>query len=327
MVLKLFSSLGWGRRWRTASDGVKSAEQCSGRGVRAGVNSLTVALLVGVAIGLASTPDGRAWLREPTLLLGSSANASASPPKAVTAVPVAVDTAPTITPLKDRIARGQLRVGVFGDSMADGLWAGLYRELRDTPGVTVTKFSELSTGLSRYDYVDIQAKTERQISEQPVDVAVILFGTNDTHSISIDGRVHPFGAEDWKAAYGQRIEDLVIMLRARDVVVYWVGLPRMRRDSFDQKIAIINGVVATRAATLNVPFIPTVAETSTAAGFYDAYLFDSKSGQRQLMRANDGIHMSMAGYLRLSGPVVARLTRDAGLDVPDRATAPAAAGA
>ncbi len=308
-------------------DRLKPDEQCSRHGVRAGVNSVTVALLIGITIGLALTPDGRAWLREPTLLLGSSANASASAPKAVTALSVGSDAAPIVTPLMDRIAGGQLRVGVFGDSMADGLWAGLYRELRDTPGVTVTKFSEVSTGLSRYDYVDIQAKTERQISEQPVDVAVIMFGTNDTQGISIDGRVHAFGAEDWKATYGQRIDDLVTMLRARDVAVYWVGLPRMKRDSFDQKITIINGVVATRMAALNVPFIPTIAETSTAAGAYDAYLLDPESGQRQLMRANDGIHMSMAGYLRLSGPVVARLARDAGLDAPVRADAPAAAGA
>jgi hypothetical protein len=34
------------------------------------------------------------------------------------------------------------------------------------------------------------------------------------------------------------------------------------------------------------------------------------------MRANDGIHMSMAGYLRISGPVAERLKRDAGLIVP-----------
>ena len=35
------------------------------------------------------------------------------------------------------------------------------------------------------------------------------------------------------------------------------------------------------------------------------------------MRANDGIHMSMAGYLRMSGPVAERLKRDAGLERPE----------
>ncbi|CAN5257642.1 hypothetical protein BH10PSE1_BH10PSE1_31920 [soil metagenome] len=283
-------------------------------GVRAGINSLTAALLVGVAIGLVLTPDGRSWLRHPTLLFGSSANASA-PAVAPAALPVAAaPTLPTVTPLKVRMEQKHaLRVGVFGDSMADGLWTGLYRDLNNQSGVTVTKFSEVSTGLSRYDYVDIQDKTARQIAEHPVDVAVVLFGTNDAQGISMDGQIHQFGSEGWKAAYGKRVDDLVALLRSRDVMVYWVGLPRMKRGSFDAKMSLINEVVAARMTALNVPYLPTTALTSDAEGDYDAYLAATGTGRRQLMRANDGIHMSMAGYLRLTEPVAATIRRDAGL--------------
>jgi len=265
--------------------------------VRANINSLTAALLVGVGIGLLLTPDGRAWIRHPTLLFGSTANASAGPEPVSAAVQPAanVSAGPAITPLKVRMASGKLRVGVFGDSMGDGLWAGLYRDLNGTPGVTVTKFSEVSTGLSRYDYVDIQAKTERQIAETPVDVAVILFGTNDAQGISMDGQIHAFGSEGWKTAYGKRVDDLVALLRSRDIAVYWVGLPKMKRESFDAKMTLINEVVAAHMKALNVPYISTVALTSDDTGDYDAYLTAHDSGRRQLMRANDGIHMSMAG--------------------------------
>ncbi|WP_339913654.1 DUF459 domain-containing protein [uncultured Brevundimonas sp.] len=286
--------------------------------MRAGINALTVAFVVGVLAGLALSPDGRAWLRHPTLLLGATANASAPAettptPVVPAAAPVAVG--PVITPLETRLAQGKLRIGVFGDSMADGLWAALYRDLNPVPGLSVTKFSEVSTGLSRYDYVDIQAKTARQLDEQPVDVAVILFGTNDAQGISLDGEVHRFGTDGWKAAYGQRIEDLVTLLRGRDVAVYWVGLPRMKREGFDAKMTLINEVVAERMAALDVPYIETVPLTSNAAGGYEAYL-PTDTGRRTLMRANDGIHMSMAGYLRIGDPVAARLKRDAGLERP-----------
>ena len=287
--------------------------------MRANINSLTAALLIGVGIGLVLTPDGRAWLRHPTLLLGSSANASAAPePASVVLAAVTVPTGPVITPLKTRMASGKLRVGVFGDSMGDGLWAGLYRDLSKSPGVTVTKFSEVSTGLSRYDYVDIQAKTERQISETSVDVAVVMFGTNDAQGISMDGQIHPFGSDGWKAAYGKRVDGLVALLRSRDVVVYWVGLPKMKRASFDGKMSIINAVVSAHMAALDVPYIPTTALTADADGDYDAYLTAHDSGRRQLMRANDGIHMSMAGYLRISEPVAQRLITEAGLPDPAR---------
>ncbi|OYX33307.1 MAG: GDSL family lipase, partial [Brevundimonas subvibrioides] len=173
--------------------------------MRAGVNAVTAALVVGLLGGLALTPDGRAWLRRPTLMLGDSANASASPPvvtrAAVPADPVVAPVvAPPTNPLRNKAAQGRLRIGVFGDSMADGLWTALYRDLDGEAGVEVIKFSEVSTGLSRYDYVDIQAKTAGQIAGQPIDVAVILFGTNDAQGIELDGTVHAFGTPGWRAA-------------------------------------------------------------------------------------------------------------------------------
>ncbi|MDQ8027545.1 MAG: DUF459 domain-containing protein [Brevundimonas sp.] len=289
--------------------------------MKVGINALTATFVIGVIAGLALTPDGRAWMRHPTLLLGGQASASA-PPSAeaeteTTAAPVVapVAPAPTVvrtTPLAERLAKGSLRIGVFGDSMADGLYAGLYRDLQGQPNVSVSKFSQVSTGLSRYDYVDVQAKTRGQLDSQPVDVAVVLFGTNDAQGISMDGVVHAFGTDGWKAAYAQRITDLVTLLRSRDVAVYWVGLPRMKRESFDGRMALINGVVAERMRTLGVPYIETTALTSNAEGAYEAYL-PNDAGRRTLMRAHDGIHMSMAGYLRMSAPVAERLKRDAGL--------------
>lgn len=296
--------------------------------MRAGINALTVAFVVGVVAGLALTPDGRAWMRNPTLMLGGSAVASPATPeptgpaRAPAPVPVVHPAAPRvmITPLAERAAKGTLRIGVFGDSMADGLYTGLYRDLHDQPGVTVTKFSQVSTGLSRYDFVDIQAKTRRQLDEEPVDVAVILFGTNDAQAIELNGEIHAFGTDAWKAAYARRVDDLVALLRSRDVAVYWVGLPRMKRPTFDARMTIINDVVEGRMKALGVPYLETVDLTSNAEGEYEAYL-SGAGGRRQLMRANDGIHMSMAGYLRISEPVAERLKRDAGIG-PASAPAP-----
>jgi hypothetical protein len=304
--------------------------------LRAGINALTAVFVIGVLAGLALTPDGRAWLRHPTLMLGDKAAASAPPPAVVPAPVAAVPAtaaAPAmarVTPLNARLAEGPLRIGVFGDSMADGLYAGLYRDLQDQPNVSVTKFSQVSTGLSRYDYVNIHAKTRAQLDEHPVDVAVMLFGTNDAQGIDTGDTVHMFGTDGWKAAYARRIDDLVALLRSRNVVVYWVGLPRMKRDSFDGRMMLINEVVEARMRALEVPWIETVGLTSNADGGYEAYL-PNAGGRRVLMRADDGIHMSMAGYLRMSEAVAARLKRDAGLDrpqlpaqAPARPAAPAA---
>ncbi len=296
--------------------------------MRAGINALTAIFLIGVLAGLALTPDGRAWLRHPTIMLGDRAAASAPlpasapAPAAVAPATVPVPAPARATSLNARLAEGPLRIGVFGDSMADGLYAGLYRELQDEPNLKVSKFSQVSTGLTRYDYVNIHDRTQAQLDEQPVDVAVLLFGTNDAQGIDTGGDIHRFGTDGWKAAYGRRIDDLVALLRSRDVAVYWVGLPRMKRDSFDDKMTLINGVVEARMRALGVPYIGTEGLTSNAGGGYEAYL-PTSGGRRVLMRAGDGIHMSMAGYLRMSAPVAAMIRRDSGLDrVP--ATGPAA---
>jgi hypothetical protein len=282
--------------------------------VKFGVNTVTAVFVAGVVGGLALTPDGRAWLRSPTLMLGGQANASASPPTVEAPVAAPAPARP-VAQVQDasvlRARAGNLRVGVFGDSMGDGVWAALYREFRNDAGVEVTKFSEVSTGLSRYDYVDIQAKTQRQLDETPVDVAVVVFGTNDAQGIDDGGVIHDFGTPGWKAAYGRRIDDLVGLFRSRGVVVYWVGMPRMKRDGFDGRMAIVNEVVEARMKALGVPWLETVSLTSDAEGDYMPYA--EVGGRRKLMRANDGIHMSMDGYLRLAGPVEAAIRRDAGL--------------
>jgi len=286
----------------------------SGDGVRAGINALTVAFVVGVLAGLMLTPDGRAWLSNPTLMLGGQASASANASGAAVAeAPVEVEAPVPTSSLKSRYADGTLTIGVFGDSMADGLWAALYRDLGDLDGVDVVKFSEVSTGLSRYDYVDIQAKSTRQLAERPVDVAIILFGTNDAQAIVVDGQIHPFGSDGWKAAYARRVDNLVELMRSRGAEVYWVGLPRMKSSGFDGRMAIINGVVEARMTALGVPWFDTVALTSNEAGGYEAYLSD-EDGRRRLMRAGDGIHMSMSGYLRMADPVADRLKADMGVD-------------
>ncbi|MEY4240438.1 MAG: hypothetical protein RJA14_134 [Pseudomonadota bacterium] len=292
--------------------------------MRAGINALTAIFLIGVLAGLALTPDGRAWLRHPTILLGDRAAASAplptsaAAPAAAAAATVPVPATTRVVPLSARLAEGPLRIGVFGDSMADGLYAGLYRELQDEPNLKVSKFSQVSTGLTRYDYVNIHARTQAQLDEHPLDVAVLLFGTNDAQGIDTGDDIHRFGTDGWKAAYGRRIDDLVALLRGRGIAVYWVGLPRMKRDSFDEQMMLINGVVEARMRALGVPYIQTVGLTSNGDGDYEAYL-PTAGGRRVLMRAGDGIHMSMAGYLRMSAPVAAMIRRDSGLD---RAPAP-----
>ena len=290
---------------------------------------LLVGLAIGVLIGINLTPDTLAPVTAP-----AAANATAPTPTAhpapIAKTPTAVlrtGNAPIIaaTPasadVRAQLARlassgRTLNVGVFGDSLGDGVWAALYRDLHGDKGFNVIRLSQVSTGLSRYNYVDIQQKTVGQLAAQHIDIAVFMFGANDQQGIVDDGKIYPFGTDGWKAAYGRRVDNLVYTLRQQGAVVYWMGLPKMESHRFDDGASLINAVLAQHMTVLGVEFIPTVAETSDANGDYSAYLAEPGAKAKKLMRANDGIHMSMTGYLRIAAPVAGMIRRDLAAAAP-----------
>ena len=288
----------------------------------------------GLALGLAVGPTGAALLgfRFPYLKLSlgdapgavaerapgpvpAGAPAPAVPPlRAQPAAPIATQAAvrPEPQPGALAIPAGRtLSIGVFGDSMADGLWAALYRDFRKSGSVEVLRLAQNSTGLTRYDYVDVQTQTRDQLAEHHVDIAVVLFGTNDGQGIVTDeGKVYPFGTPAWRQAYETRIDALVKLLRSQGAVVYWVGLPKMEKAEMDRRASMLNGIFQARMAALGAPFIPTVAQSVDELGQYDAYLAVPGEAHKRLMRAPDGVHMTMAGYGRLAGPVATRIHDD-----------------
>jgi hypothetical protein len=201
-------------------------------------------------------------------------------------------------------------IGVFGDSLGDGLWAGLYHQLRDGKTYEVVRFSRAATGLARYDYVNVQERAAAQLEGRHIDIAVVMVGANDEQGIIENHQVFNFDSPRWRDVYASRIDNLVGLLRRNGAAVYWVGLPKMRRSGYDQKAQILNSIYSSRAAALGVPFIPTVPVTIDGNGGYDDYL--TVGGHPQLMRAKDGVHMTMAGYLRIASPVSGLIRTDVG---------------
>jgi len=201
-----------------------------------------------------------------------------------------------------------LVIGVFGDSLGDGLWAGLSQQLRG--GYQVVRFSRAATGLVRYDYVNVEDQAGRQLAGRRIDIAVVMVGANDEQGMLKGRQILAFDTPPWRAVYAGRIDSLVALLRQHAGAVYWVGLPKMRNPAYDDKAQRLNALYEARARALGVPFVSTIPATADGQGRYSDYLAD---GDRpRLMRARDGIHMTMAGYLRLAAPVADRIRADTG---------------
>jgi len=263
-------------------------------------------LAAGVAIGLAFAPQLSAWMAEGPAV----AVAAAAPAQAVDAdgLPQAV-AAPADVPagLARAVAEKRaFRIGVFGDSFGDGLWAALYNQLPRREAFQVLRFAEQATGFTRYAQNNLEDKLAAQLAEGPVDVAVISFGANDTQGIYVNGKVAPLLSARWKAEIATRITRYVKALQAQGATVVWVGLPVMRDPKYDAQVQGMNAFYAALMADLDVPFIDTRAAAVDGQGRYASHL-PGKDGVPWLVRAGDGIHMSMKGYRLLTDSLAMRL--------------------
>lgn len=191
-----------------------------------------------------------------------------------------------------------VEIGVFGDSFGDGIWWALTQQLRGDARFRLHQFSQRSTGFA--GWADMTGAFRARLNGQPLDAAIISFGVNDTHGLTVDGRHVAFMSSEWRDVVGARLAAVVGLLRDRGVQVYWIGMPRMRRPDFEAKVRALNGFYAARMQALAVPFVDTVFATTDRQGQYTDHLVNPDTGQPMLARARDGIHMSMNGYRLLT---------------------------
>jgi hypothetical protein len=200
-----------------------------------------------------------------------------------------------------------VNVGVFGDSFGDGIWWALDQQLDGENGIEIHRLSRPATGFTSYQNVNLLDDIRAKLDRQPLDIAIISFGANDTQGIMADGRAAQYMSETWRRIVGERVDSIVTLLRGRGIQVYWVGLPRMRSERYDEKAQRMNAFFAGRMRALNVAFIDTVPVTQDAQGRFTASLPNPETGRLTPARTNDGIHMTMSGYTLLTRGLAQRL--------------------
>jgi hypothetical protein len=287
---------------------------------------LLIGVAVGVMIGVAFLNQGGAPSKGPA---GGQTNQASGPP--ITTITQDCPM-PYGAHLMSVLSQNQtITVGVFGDSFGDGVWAALYHLL--PKNYHVVQFSKESTGFTRYASLNLEDVERDQLAQGPVDIAVIDFGANDTQGIYDGGHAYALLSDGWRNVYGQRMDRYVTALRNQGAMVYWLGLPIMRKPEYDSQISGMLAFYDQRMTALGVPYIDVKKLSEDANGQFNDYLPVPGQAEPRLMRAQDGIHMSFAGYERIAQPVadriqayVQRARATLALDAPPPAApAPAAA--
>lgn len=277
----------------------------------------TAVLFIGIAVGASI---GQAFASS------GAEVAPTRPPLAATNTAAPARNCPTQVSLSPRLIAAlregrEIHVGVFGDSFGDGLWAGLYNDLRPQPAFTVHRFAKQATGFTRYRTLNLLDDATEKLTGQPVDLAVVSFGANDTQDIYEDGKLMRYMGEDWRQHIGGKVRAYIARLQQDGASVVWVGLPRMRDAKFDGQIQQMNAFYADLMCELNVPFINTLPKSVDAQGAYSEYLSAPGRSEPIKARAPDGIHMSMTGYRLLISDMTNMIRQLAPATAPaDRST-------
>jgi hypothetical protein len=209
------------------------------------------------------------------------------------------------------------RVVVLGDSLGDGLWSGLYRAFQEDTNLEFIQRSKVSTGFVRTDSYDWNEELAKILKEESYPIAVVMIGANDDQAIRSGKDWLKVGSDGWREVYGQRVEAFIKKLRAANMAVYWVGLPIMRSPDQSTDAEMMNDVFREKAFINGAKFIDTWNGFTDEAGRFSAYGPDM-TGQVKRLRADDGVHFTMRGYLNLAHFVEKELRRDLALAKNER---------
>ncbi len=201
-----------------------------------------------------------------------------------------------------------LHVLVVGDSQAQGLAGGLQRQYRRDPTVQVIDHSRIGTGLASWTRLDwVKEASEIPAPEAPC-VAVVMFGANDRPPIRIHGQVNEPLRTTFSATYGGRVRAIATSLKKVTTAVIWVGHPIVRDPLYAEDMVLLNGLYADQSRAGGADWFPTWPMFVDAQGAFMPY-GPGIDGQTTRLRADDGVHLTPAGYdvlARALQPAIAR---------------------
>ena len=215
------------------------------------------------------------------------------------------------------------RVVVLGDSLGEGLWAGLYRAFEEDKNLEFIQHSKPNTGFARAGSYDRNEELAKLLTADIYQIAIVMFGGNDAQAIRSGKDLLKVGSEGWREIYGQRVETFIKQLRAANIAVYWVGLPIMRSATQNEDAEALNDVFREKAFINGAKFVETWNGFADEAGRYSPYGPDM-TGQVKRLRADDGVHFTMRGYLNI--PLAGNEEEQAKVMGRDVATVPSETG-
>jgi hypothetical protein len=187
-----------------------------------------------------------------------------------------------------------------------------HRAFEEDKTLEFIQYAKPNSGFARTDSYDWNEELAKLLKSDTYQIAVVMFGANDAQGVRSGKDWLKVGSEGWRDIYGQRVEAFIKQLRAANVAVYWVGLPIMRSPTQNADAEALNDVYREKAFINGAKYVETWNGFTDEGGRYSPYGPDM-TGQVKRLRADDGVHLTMRGYLKLAHFVEKDLRSDLNL--------------
>jgi hypothetical protein len=127
--------------------------------------------------------------------------------------------------------------------------------------------------------------------------------------------VHEFRSEKWGELYSRRVDEMIGVLKSRNVPVFWIGLPAVRGSRATSEMVYLNDLYRGRAEKAGITYIDVWDGFVDESGNYNNYGPDVE-GQTRRLRSGDGAHFTRAGARKLAHYVEREIRRVMMANVP-----------
>jgi hypothetical protein len=198
------------------------------------------------------------------------------------------------------------KIVVFGDSQAQGLAVGLQRILLDDPRYKVLNRTHPGAALVHGEN-EWLGPVQGFVAREKADIAVVMFGANDRLDLRDDklGYLH-FRTDEWREVYAARTDRICEVLRGGGLKIIWCGNPIARSAVYSADMSYINDVYAEETGRFAAQFLPLWNVVADDNGRFTAYGPD-RSGVKERLRNDDGIHFTTAGYELIAERIISLL--------------------
>ena len=189
---------------------------------------------------------------------------------------------------------------MIGDSQMYSIANGLKKLTKGNKSIEITDISIHSSGFIRGDYYNWEKKLENVFKEKETgyyNASVILLGMNDYQDIYTPSSLLRRETKEWEEKYKERITKVLNILLSNTKKVYWLGLPLVRRATYNDDLRYIEKIQAEVAEEYSLANLERISLSNIAPGDGVPYTdtIQKEDGTIIRLMKADGIHYTNQG--------------------------------